>query len=329
MFGTGSLHLLGRLHSATAPRRGPGGRAARGLAAAMSAAAVAAALIAGAVPASAATTYPVAPDMSAAILQALPNPAQSPPGANVPGCHSSAHPYPVVLVNGTFANAEDDFGALAPTLANAGYCVYTFDYGAPSNQFVQSVGAVPASAQTLAAFVKQVRATTGANQVDLVGHSQGGLLAEYYAKLLGGAPYIHDLVGLSPTTHGTTLDGLTNLAAVFPGANALVGTACAACVDQEAGSPVIEAVDNGPIAQPGVHYTIIETRNETTVTPVGSSFIAEPGVTNEYVQSFCPSDTVDHANLPYDQVVFRLVENALDPVTAASPDCADAYPHPA
>lgn len=27
------------------------------------------------------------------------------------------------LVNGTFGNAVDDFGGLAPTLANAGYCV--------------------------------------------------------------------------------------------------------------------------------------------------------------------------------------------------------------
>jgi hypothetical protein len=44
----------------------------------------------------------------------------------------------------------DDFGGLAPTLANAGYCVYTFDYGAPSSQLIQSTGPVRASAQTLA-----------------------------------------------------------------------------------------------------------------------------------------------------------------------------------
>src|SRR5579875_1252706 len=282
-----------------------------------------------AAPASAAASYPVAPDIAVAAALAARDPAQAPPGANVPGCHSSAHPYPVVLVNGTFANAEDDFGALAPTLANAGYCVYTFAYGAPSSQFVQSIGAVPQSAQTLASFVQYVLAATGAPKADLVGHSQGGMLAEYYAKLLGGAPYIHDLVGLSPTTHGTTLDGLTTLAGYFPGANQFTGALCPACTGQEAGSPVIRALDNGPIAQPGVSYTIIETRNETVVTPVGSSFISEPGVTNEYVQSFCPLDTVDHVNLPYDQVVFQLVLNALDPATARAPDCLHAFPYPA
>lgn len=275
------------------------------------------------------TNYPVIPSLVAGVAAALPNPAAAPPGANIPGCSSSAHPTPVVLVNGTFANATDDFGGLAPTLANAGYCVYTFDYGAPSSQFIQSIGSVPASAQQLASFVQQVLAETGAAKVDLVGHSQGGMLAEYYVKLLGGAQHVRDLVGLSPTTHGTTLDGLTGLASFFPGANQIVGSACQACVDQEAGSPVIQQLDNGPIAQAGVNYTIIETLDELVVTPVGSSFIHESGVTNEYVQQFCPLDLVDHADLPYDQVVFRLVMNALDPATARFPNCLLEFPAPA
>lgn len=273
--------------------------------------------------------YPVTPSLAAGIAAAIPDPAAAPAGANVPGCHSAAHPVPVVLVNGTFGNAVDDFGALAPTLANAGYCVYTFDYGAPASQLIQSTGPVPASAQTLASYVQQVLAGTGASQVNLIGHSQGGMLAEYYAKILGGARYVHDLIGLSPTTHGTTLDGLTLLAALFPGAGSLIGAACPACADQEAGSAVIGQLDNGPIAQAGIAYTIIETLNETVVTPVGSSFIREPGVTNEYVQRYCPFDIVDHADLSYDPVVFQLVLNALDPATARYPNCLDEYPAPA
>jgi hypothetical protein len=84
--------------------------------------------------AQAAAAYPVVPNIVAGIADAVPNPAAPPAGADVTGCHSAAHPIPVVLVNGTFANAMDDFGALAPTLANAGYCVYTFSYGAPSSR---------------------------------------------------------------------------------------------------------------------------------------------------------------------------------------------------
>jgi pimeloyl-ACP methyl ester carboxylesterase len=285
--------------------------------------------VAPAATAQAAPAYPVAPNIAVGIADSLPNPAAPPPGANIADCHSTSHPVPVVLVNGTFGNAEDDFGALAPTLANAGYCVYTFSYGAPSSQFIQSIGPVVASAQTLTAEVQQVLAQTGAAKVDLIGHSQGGMLAEYYAKVLGGAKNIRDLIGLSPTTHGTTLDGLANLAGFFPGASALVRASCPACADQEAGSAIVNQLDNGPIAQNGVNYTIIETLDEFVVTPVGSSFIHEHGVTNEYVQQACPLDPVDHADLSYDPVVFQEIFNALDPATAQHPNCFDAFPTPA
>ena len=279
-------------------------------------------------PASAAS-YRVAPNILAGVARAASNPAESPPGANLAVCKSSRYPYPVVLVDGTFANQEDDYGALAPTLANAGYCVYTFAMGAPPGQFVQTIGSVVQSAQSLAAFIGRVRASTGASQVDVIGHSQGGLVAEYYAKLLGGARYVRNLIGLSPTTHGTTLNGLTALASVFPGADQFLGSVCRACVDQEAGSSVISALDNGAIAQSGVNYTIIESRNESVVTPVGSSFIRERGVKNEYVQSSCPFDPVDHADLSYDRVVFRLVFNALSPESASAPNCLVEFPYPA
>jgi pimeloyl-ACP methyl ester carboxylesterase len=276
-----------------------------------------------------AASYPVAPNILAGIALAAPNPARSPRGTNLASCRSSQHPYPVVLVDGTFANQEDDYGALAPTLANAGYCVYTFAMGAPPSQFVQTIGPVPQSAQTLASFVRKVRTLTSASKVDLIGHSQGGLVAEYYVKLLGGARYVHDLIGLSPTTHGTTLNGLTALASLFPGANRLLGSACRACVDQEARSSVVDSVDKGPIVQPGVNNTIIETRHEYVVTPVGSSFINERGVRNEYVQNSCPFDLVDHADLSYDRVVFQLVFNALTPGSARAPNCFIEFPYPA
>lgn len=271
--------------------------------------------------------YAVVPDSATALQMAARDPDAVPAGANVAGCTSPTHPYPVVLVNGTFSVMQSAFGALAPHLANAGYCVHTFNYGLiyPGSYF-GALGPVPQSAQQLADFVRATLLKTDSTQVDLIGHSQGGLLALYYAKLLHGAPYTHTLVGLSPTTHGTTLNSLSGLAAQYPALGMLMGIGCPACVDQTAGSPVIRQLDAGPIAQPGVRYTIIETRNETIVTPVGSAFIHEPGVTNEYVQDHCPQDTVDHGNLPYDNVVFRLIENALDPQTAQAPDCKVAWP---
>jgi triacylglycerol lipase len=49
----------------------------------------------------------------------------------------------------------------------------------------------------LRAFVNKVRRATGAGQVDILGHSQGTLMPNYYAKFLGGAPYLHSYVSLA------------------------------------------------------------------------------------------------------------------------------------
>src|SRR5438552_3308222 len=73
--------------------------------------------------------------------------------------------------------------------------------------------------------VYRVLAAPGVSQVDLVGHSQGGMLPQYYVKFLGGAATVHELVALSPDSHGTTLDGLDTLAATFPWFTDLVSPA--------------------------------------------------------------------------------------------------------
>ncbi|HEX3650521.1 MAG TPA: alpha/beta fold hydrolase, partial [Pseudonocardiaceae bacterium] len=209
-------------------------------------------------PTAAAATFPVQPNIVSAAAAAATNPEQSPPGTNNFACRpSAAHPFPVVLIPGTFSVMEDDFGALAPILANNGYCVFSMNYGGTKGSLVQAVGPAATSAQQIAALVTKVVQATGVSKVDLVGHSQGGMLGEYYLKVLHGAANVHAYVGLSPTTHGTTLDGLTNLAAFFPGASQFVGALCQACVDQEVGSAFLAPLDSGPIAQAGVDYTVI------------------------------------------------------------------------
>jgi triacylglycerol esterase/lipase EstA (alpha/beta hydrolase family) len=272
--------------------------------------------------ANAQTPYPVRHSLAEGVVASAPDPAAPPPGVNVPACQmTAAHPRPIVLVNGTFANMTDDWSGLGPTLANEGYCVYSAPIGGNPNHIVQTTGPVEDSAKEISLVVDDVLAQTGAAQVDLVGHSQGGLISEYYTKILDGAAKIHTLVGLSPSTHGTTLNGLGNLAMAFPGGREVLHAGCAACADQVAGSDVLAKVDDGPIAQPGIDYTIIETRNESVVTPAGSSFIDEPGVRNLWVQDYCSTDTVDHAGLPYDPTTQTLVENALDPADPRKVDC--------
>jgi triacylglycerol esterase/lipase EstA (alpha/beta hydrolase family) len=268
------------------------------------------------------TQYPVAANVAEGFVLAAPNPAAPPAGVNVPGCvPSAAHPRPVVLITGLFGNMTDDWSGLGPTLANLGYCVYSAPIGGNPSSFVQTTGPVADSAKQISSLVNQVLATTGASQVDLIGHSEGGLIGEYYLKLLGGAPKAHTFVGLAPATHGSTADGIALLASQIPGATQVLGSGCPACADLLPGSAVLNAVDSGPIAQPGVSYTVIETRYDVIVTPPGSAFINEPGVTNEWLQDTCPLDTTGHLNLSYDPVVYGLVENALDPAHAQPVSC--------
>ena len=206
-------------------------------------------VLAGVLPASAASaqsrpaqsSLPVNWDFATSFLSTYSSPGTSPPGANIPGCRPSAsHPDPVILVHGTFENQNDNWQAAAPLLANHGYCVFTFNYGggAPSDN-LQGTGDIAASAGQLAAFVTKVLTQTGAKKVDLVGHSQGGMMPRYYINFLGGAAYVEKMVALAPSNHGTTLDGLTALVTAL-GAAGLVNSAlnplCTACVEQEAGS---------------------------------------------------------------------------------------------
>lgn len=226
-------------------------------------------------------------------------PAERPPPTGDPGA------------NGTFANQADNWAGLAPTLANAGFCVYSLTYG-DQYGFVGGTGPVMRSAEQLSRFAETVRARSGSDQVDLVGHSQGGLLAEYYTKFLGGRANVHTVVALSPTTHGTTVDNLASVAETFHLTPALASI-CQAAVDQLPGSPVIRALNTGRITAPGVAYTVIETRYEYVVTPAPeAAFIDEPGVTNLTVQDRCPADLSDHIGLAYSPTAWQLTIEALN-----------------
>jgi triacylglycerol esterase/lipase EstA (alpha/beta hydrolase family) len=247
----------------------------------------------------------------------------SPLGANVP-CHpSAAHPYPVVLVEGTFASMYNSFQAISPDLVNNGYCVYAFNYGQtiPGSGFF-AMGDIPASAGQLATEVNRVLASTGASKVDLVGWSQGGMMPRYYIEFLNGAAKVHTLVGLAPSNHGTTLDGLTALAAQYPGALSLLGASCPACTEQTQGSAFIQKLNAGGDTVPGVDYTVISSRYDEVVTPYQSQFLNGPNVHNVLLQDLCGIDLSEHVAIgTLDKIALHEAVNALDPANASQTTC--------
>ncbi|HKT04091.1 MAG TPA: alpha/beta fold hydrolase [Rugosimonospora sp.] len=278
--------------------------------------------------ASASTSYPVVYSFAAGIAAALASPGAAPPGANDWSCTpTAAHPDPVVLVHGTFGNMTDSWQALSALLANDGYCVFALNYGGGADtDLFQGYGDIPTSAGQLAAFVNRVLAATGAAKVDIVGHSQGGMMPRYYLGFLGGAGKVKRLVGLAPSNHGTDLDGLTGLLAAFPGGSSAVAAACVACAQQIAGSSFMATLNGIGDTVPGVTYTVIETRHDEVVTPYGTAFLGGSAVTDITLQDQCALDLTDHLGIVYDQIALHDVLNALDPAHATSPLCTVVLP---
>ncbi|WP_395298485.1 esterase/lipase family protein [Kitasatospora hibisci] len=255
----------------------------------------------------------------------------SPPGANDWNCRpSAAHPNPVVLVHGTFANRYENWLALSPLLKSRGYCVFALDYGMVPGITssgsglllpIGGLGPIDESAAQLGRFVDLVRAATGAAKVDLVGHSQGGMLPNYYVKFLGGAAKVDKLIGLAPSNHGTTLDGIANLAPYFPRVAELIYTACKACRDQVVDSAFNRKMASVPDTVPGVRYTVISTVYDEVVTPYRSQFLGGPNVDNVVLQERCPISLAEHVAIAFSPTALHLVANALDPAHATPVLC--------
>jgi triacylglycerol esterase/lipase EstA (alpha/beta hydrolase family) len=254
----------------------------------------------------------------------------SPPGANNWSCRpSAAHPDPVILVHGTFGDMSDSWQALSPLLANKGYCVFALNYGAYNGSGalgIDAIGPIENSAAQLQAFVNRVLTATHASKVDLVGHSQGGMMPRYYIKHLGGASKVHTLVGLAPSNHGTTLNGIFTLAGYFPGSNVVLAD-CPACREQEAGSPFITSLNAGGETDQNVNYTVIESKNDEVVTPYTSAFLATAkNVKNILLQDQCSLDQGEHLSMPYDHIADADVLTALDPAHPQRPACTPVLP---
>lgn len=276
--------------------------------------------------------FNIAAGVSAALAPEVP-----PPGANDWNCKPSPeHPRPVVLVNPTFTTQALAFQAGAPLLKNAGYCVFTFNYGnvTPFPNFpAQALGHIPESAQKLSDTVDAVLEATGAEKVDLVGHSQGGgITPDYYLKVLGGAEKVDSKVGISPST-GTTLSEFAYLRSLLP----VVGPAIygslesqsAGLTDQVLDSDVAQKVyPDGTTAAEGVKTTAIVTRYDWVVTPYDRQFYVEgDNVTNVDLQEGCAEDKSEHISTMYSERAWRFVLNALDPANAQDVPCMPVAPY--
>jgi pimeloyl-ACP methyl ester carboxylesterase len=321
--------------------------------------AAASALVAGAALPAAAAPLPVEYNWVTGYVGNMPTASQAPAGAittdsrgNLASC-SSPGKLPVILVHGTWENQKTNWSAAAPLLKNAGFCVYSFTYGGNPGDVFAGWKSIADSAGTFGAFANKVLATTGAPQVDIVGHSQGGMMPRYWVKFgdswTGGSfgkgtSKIRKLVALAPSNHGTTLSGITELGRTL-GIDPLAIPLQPAAIDQQIGSAFTKKMDTCPNGLPNadicagdtITYTVLETNGDQIVTPYTNAFLkANPAapaakVTNVKLQDKCILDASEHLAITYDSFAYGLVLQALgvDPskVPGASPSCKLITPY--
>jgi triacylglycerol lipase len=240
-------------------------------------------------------------------------------GANDWSCKpSAAHPNPVVLLPGTFANIGADFVKIAPRLKNNGYCVFATNYGftALSLGRIGGLDHITTSANQLNAFVARVQSATGAPKIDIIGHSQGGAVPIWWMKKMGGAAKVAHYVGWAPSSHGTTLDGIATLAGNLNLLGFATGISDVAgfpgVLDQQFSSDFVKQLwADGNVVPAGPKYTVISTRADAVVTPYSTQALAGPGVTNIVLQDKCWFDNAGHVGLFIDEPTMEMTMNAL------------------
>jgi triacylglycerol lipase len=254
-----------------------------------------------------------APSQADGSLPPLPtSPFGDPPGANDWSCSpTERRPTPVILVHGTFGDRRNLLERMSRTIKAAGFCVYSLDYG---NRATQDIAK---SAQELKDFTKRVLDATGAAEVSMVGHSQGGMMPRYYIKFLGGDQVVDDLVGVGPSNHGGNSTG----AGIDNPITELFGELCQACLQQSPGSPFLTELNAGDETPGDVSYTQITTRYDEVVLPHTSGYLTPgPNTTNLTIQDVCRLDPSEHILIPSSSTTIAIT---LDALTRDGPARAD------
>lgn len=142
--------------------------------------------------------------------------------------------HPVLLVYGGLGS-QDDFKLMMLRLFLDGYRPYTVELDLFGIDTVGNAGRIKAK-------VDEIRTTTGASKVHLVGHSMGGLSARYYIKILDGLPNVASYTAFGTPQHGSRQHSCRPADPV---------------PDQCPTGPVLTELNRGDDTPGSIHYTSI------------------------------------------------------------------------
>lgn len=210
---------------------------------------------------------------------------------------------PVIIVEGTGSTAPLlailDYNLLRERLRADGYDAYVFRLPGAG------LGDIGETSEGLVPFVDEILAETGASKVDLIGHSQGGIVSRYYIKFLGGASKVDSMVGLAAPHYGSQIANLAMLHGVL---NCLSFTFCQQVVT---GSQFLRELNGDDDTFGNVAYTNLGTVLDLIVVPYTNSFQRSAGAVNVTIQNQCPLRIVEHLTLATDGTTYSGIQDAL------------------
>jgi triacylglycerol lipase len=175
-----------------------------------------------------------------------------------------------------------------------------------------ATGDLNAQARAVRKAVDTARTDDHAQSVDLVGYSDGGVVARIYVRNLGGGSTVRRVVTLGSPQHGTNL--AATAAAIVPGA------CTGACAQVLPGSDILRQLNSGNETPPGPRWVSLWTTQDQTVTPPDSAHLT--GAENVVLQDICADETVSHGGLPADPLVTGIVLASIGVGPPAAPDAA-------
>ncbi|MFJ8669633.1 esterase/lipase family protein [Streptomyces sp. NPDC093600] len=193
---------------------------------------------------------------------------------------AAAAPDPIVFVHG-WNSSGSTWDTMAARFKADGWPAGHLD------QWTYNTGQSNATtASQLATEIDRVLAATGADKVDVVTHSMGGLSSRYYTKNLGGSAKVDAWISLGGPNHGTDM-------AYFCGG--------ASCTEMRPGSSFLTALNSGDETPGASRYATWWSPCDSVINP--DSSVPLSGATN--TQTACLS----HSELRTDATVYGQVKS--------------------
>lgn len=149
---------------------------------------------------------------------------------------------------------------------------------------------------------------TGAESVDVVGYSAGGVAARLWVASEGGANVARRVLSVGSPHHGTDVAAL---------ALEVAGDCPVACEQLAPDSDLLRVLNAGDETPDGPEWITVASTADAVVTPTDSSRL--DGALNLVVQEFCPERTTSHGQLPGDPVVLETLDSVLGPAAPRIP----------